>query len=55
LLDGTYTVKRLPPGSYVIQFRLIGYKECLIKDVQIKAGNSTTLDVALEKQHLHVE
>lgn len=48
-LDGYYTILNVPPGSYEIQFRFIGYRTHVIKEVQVSADNTTKLDVAMQE------
>jgi outer membrane receptor protein involved in Fe transport len=48
-LDGYFLILNVPPGSYEIQFRLIGYRTHVIKQVQVTADNTTKLDVSMEE------
>lgn len=45
-LDGTYRVDHLPPGTYSIEVRFIGY-EIVERAVELAAGQAATLDVGL--------
>lgn len=47
--DGYFTVLNIPPGSYDIQFRSIGYRLYTVKQVQVSADNTTKLDATLEE------
>ena len=45
-LEGQYVIKQVPPGTYTIRARYVGYKE-LSRDVKVVAGETATLDFAL--------
>jgi len=47
--DGNFTIKKIKPGTYNIQITYFGYKTLVIKDVVIRAGESTSIgDVKME-------
>jgi hypothetical protein len=46
--DGTYFVGGLPPGLYLVEAELSGFKKYARRDVRLDLGHTTTLDVALE-------
>jgi len=48
-LDGYFSVLNIPPGSYDIQFRSIGYRLYTVKQAQVSADNTTKLDATLEE------
>ncbi len=48
-VDGYYTILNVPPGNYEIQFRFIGYRTHIVKQVQIMSDNTTKLDVSMQE------
>ncbi|MDE3058064.1 MAG: TonB-dependent receptor [Bacteroidota bacterium] len=48
--DGYYTVLNIPPGTYEVQFRFIGYATYVVKDVQIIVDNTTKVDAVLQEE-----
>ncbi|MDD8017106.1 MAG: TonB-dependent receptor [Bacteroidota bacterium] len=53
--DGYYTILNIPPGSYDVQFRFIGYRLYTIKQVQVNTDNTTKLDASLEEDVVTAE
>ncbi len=49
-LDGEYTVNKIRPGEYDIEFRYVGYERILVTGINIKAGETTDLDVEMGMQ-----
>jgi outer membrane receptor protein involved in Fe transport len=49
-LDGYYTVINVPPGTYTVQVRLVGFRSFIAKNVEITVNNTTKLDLALEDE-----
>ncbi|MFA6438817.1 MAG: TonB-dependent receptor [Bacteriovoracaceae bacterium] len=47
--DGYYTILNIPPGTYEIQFRFIGYRTYVVKKVQVMSDNTTKLDAVMEE------
>ncbi len=47
--DGYYSILNIPPGNYEIQFRLIGYRTYVVRQVQVMSDNTTKLDAALQE------
>ncbi|MCX6132518.1 MAG: TonB-dependent receptor [Ignavibacteriales bacterium] len=45
-LEGQYIIKQVPPGTYTVRARYVGYKE-LSREVKVVAGETATLDFAL--------
>ena len=52
--DGTYVLE-IAPGTYNIEFSYIGFQNFLAENVIITAGETTTLDVALEDESVELE
>ncbi|MEW5798086.1 MAG: TonB-dependent receptor [Bacteroidota bacterium] len=48
-LDGHYSILNIPPGSYEIQFRFIGYRAYIVKQVQVTSDNTTKIDASMQE------
>jgi outer membrane receptor protein involved in Fe transport len=48
-IDGYYAILNVPPGSYEIQVRLIGYRTYVVKDVRVSSDNTTKLDASMQE------
>ena len=48
-LDGKFTVANINPGSYTVDFSLLGYKTVEYTDTKVKAGESLTLNVKMDE------
>ncbi len=46
---GTVAIRNIPPGTYSVKYSLIGYTPVVVKDVVIKANQTTTLMQVLLK------
>ncbi|WP_423925687.1 carboxypeptidase-like regulatory domain-containing protein [Candidatus Palauibacter sp.] len=46
-VDGRWTMESLPPGTYDVVARLIGYTSKTITGVTVTAGDVTTIDISL--------
>ena len=46
--DGNYIIKPIPPGKYDIRVTFIGYKEVLIRGIQINANQIRFFDIEME-------
>ena len=46
-LDGNYTVRNVPAGRYTVRYSYTGYGTQLVENVEITAGQTTTLNVEL--------
>ena len=53
--DGRYTIAGLPPGTYRVRARLIGYGSVADTGVVVAAGQTTTADIALPQQAVQLE
>jgi outer membrane receptor protein involved in Fe transport len=47
-IDGYYAIINVPPGTYVVQVRLVGYRPYSARDVLVSVNNTTKVDAALE-------
>ena len=45
--NGLYTIPNVPPGSYSMQARMMGYKSITFIDVIVAADSTTTIDFQL--------
>ncbi len=48
---GTSELRNIPPGTYAVRYALIGYTPVVVKDVEIKAGKTTSLSQVLRKDN----
>lgn len=48
-LEGYYSVLNVPAGSYEIQFRFIGYRTHVVKQLQVTSDNTTKLDASMQE------
>ena len=48
-LDGRYTITGVPPGTYRLEARRIGYSVAQAVEVVVTAGQTTTADFGLER------
>ena len=53
-VDGRWTMESLPPGTYDVVARLIGYTGKTITGVTVTAGNVTTIDISLPPQAIEM-
>lgn len=49
-VDGSYTIKKITPGTYTVTFSYIGYAKTEVKDVVIKADEVTKVDISLKTE-----
>lgn len=49
-VDGSYTIKKLKPGTYSVTYSYIGYAKTEVKDVVIKADEETKIDIVLKTE-----
>ena len=48
-MDGNYIIANVNPGSYVVEFTLLGYTAVQVTDVRVQAGKSTELNQNLSE------
>jgi len=48
-LDGYYNIINIPPGSYNLEFRLIGYGAYTVTGIPVTADRTTKIDAELEE------
>lgn len=54
-IDGYYAILNIPPGTYTVQARLVGYRSAITKNVIITVNNTTKLDLMLEDESITTE
>lgn len=47
-VKGTYSIKGVPAGKYSLKFNFIGFTSKTVSDVEVKAGETTQLNVVLQ-------
>lgn len=47
-VKGTYSIKGLPVGKYSLKFNFIGFTSKTVQDVEVKAGETTQLNIVLQ-------
>jgi outer membrane receptor protein involved in Fe transport len=47
--DGYYNIINIPPGNYVLEFRLIGYHTYTVKEVLVTVDRTTKIDAIMEE------
>src|SRR5690554_762076 len=53
--DGNYKINNIRPGEYTLEFRYIGYERIVMTGIQIKAGETTKIDVKIGMQAISSE
>jgi hypothetical protein len=54
-IDGKFTVRNVPPGTYSIRISFVGYQSKVVSGFEAKAGETAKLDVALSAEAYDVE
>ena len=54
-IDGYFTILNIPPGTYDVQIRLIGYRSTTHKGVEVSVDQTTKLDAVLEDESITTE
>jgi len=54
-VEGVYIILNIPPGTYDLSARMIGYKKMIVKNVRISADLTTHQDFILETEVLQGE
>ena len=47
-IDGYYSIINIPPGTYTVQFRLVGYRPHSAREVRVSVNTTTKIDAVLE-------
>ncbi len=48
--EGGYTIQGVDPGTYSVQASFLGYQQTVRENVQVNAGESTTVNFSLQQQ-----
>jgi len=51
-IDGSYTIRAVPAGSYDLRVSYVGYETQVVKGVVVRAGQTTKIDVPLAEERL---
>lgn len=51
-LDGYYAILNVPPGTYTVQVRLVGYRTYIVRGVDINVDATKKLDATLEDESI---
>ena len=54
-VHGYYTILHIPPGSYVCNISMMGYKKVRVSDIRVRIDQTTKLDVSLELEIIEGE
>ncbi len=52
--DGKYSLEKLKPGFYNIEFKYIGYKSKIVYEVQVSNSKPAILDIELEEESKNI-
>lgn len=52
--EGEYFILHVPSGSYTLKFSMIGYKDLIVQDVNVRAELTTKIDAQLEETTLEI-
>lgn len=48
--DGSYAIKGVAPGTYSVRASFLGYQETVRENIQVTAGETTTVNFSLQQQ-----
>jgi outer membrane receptor protein involved in Fe transport len=54
-VDGYYSIINVPPGTYDVQYRFVGYRPVTVRQVQVSVNNTTKRDVTLVEESITAE
>ncbi len=49
-LDGTYSIDKVPAGTYTLEISYIGYQNFTVNSVEVKDGNTTLIDIRMKDE-----
>lgn len=52
--DGNYSIEKLKPGFYNVEFKYIGYKSKVVYEVQVTNSKPSIIDVELEEESKNI-
>ena len=53
-IDGNYVISNVNPGTYILEFSIIGFKTVQRTDVQVQAGQTLVIDQPMEETVLSI-
>jgi hypothetical protein len=53
--DGRFRIGFLPPGSYNVEVRFLGYRTVRVEGIPVRAGDASTVTVTLEPEAIALE
>ncbi len=53
--DGLFLIRSVPPGTYVLKASYIGYQPLTVRDVRVKAGDTTKVDLRLRATTVQIQ
>lgn len=53
-LDGKYSIEKLKPGFYNLEFKYIGYKSKMVYEIQVSNSKPAILDIDLEEESKNI-
>jgi outer membrane receptor protein involved in Fe transport len=54
-IEGYYGIINIPPGSYDVQYRFVGYRAFTVRQLQVTVNNTTKRDVTLQEESITTE
>lgn len=54
-LDGQFTIKKIPPGTYNLIVSMIGYAKLTVSQVKVDAGETLSYDLSLKPEAIMAE
>jgi Ca-activated chloride channel family protein len=53
--DGSFLIRSVPPGTYVLKASYIGYQPLTVRDVRVKAGDTTEVNLRLRATPVQIQ
>ena len=53
--SGYFTIRSVPPGTYRLTAKMLGYKAQIVRQVIVHSGQITSLDIAMQQQSIELE
>ena len=53
--SGSFTIRSVPPGTYRLTAKMLGYKAQIVRQVVVRSGQTTSIDIALQQQSIELE
>ncbi|MDE2706403.1 MAG: TonB-dependent receptor, partial [Gemmatimonadota bacterium] len=52
--SGYFTIRSVPPGTYRLTAKMLGYKAQIARQVVVRPGQTTSLDIAMQQQSIEL-